>query len=262
MNGSKGLIHFVSCSDVIDSKIRSKCCKLFWCPFPILFWMLPITPTSWVCNEDKMTQTKPAMFHGWWISGFLVGSDASAAVGCHRNACMRIGDAPAGGFFLVDFEGSPLDIAISTGFMNLRWQSKLSLKSVNMHAARFCNFSPCGCSFFAWCHWMWTAFRVCPRCAPSHLRQKGLHPMENWDIMKAYKSFVTSYQFMFSSLRFWPTLLDTPIHFRLIWQDPSSEVPTAKIAKRWAFELKSGYAALCITDSTYLGYIQDVCNVV
>ena len=72
---------------------------------PILLWMLPITAASEVCNIEGMTQTKPFMFHTWWISRLLVGSDASWAVGCQRNACERIGDAP-GGFYLVDFEGS------------------------------------------------------------------------------------------------------------------------------------------------------------
>ena len=40
---------------------------------------------------------------------------------------------------------SPLDFAIGTGLMTLRWQS--------IHVARICNFSPCGCSCFAWCNW-------------------------------------------------------------------------------------------------------------
>ena len=60
----------------------------------LLLWMLPITPASKVCNEEEMTQTKPVMFHSWWISRFLVGSDASWVVGFQGNACERIGDDP------------------------------------------------------------------------------------------------------------------------------------------------------------------------
>ena len=58
---------------------------------PILLWMLPITLASEVCAEEGMTQTRRFIFDVWWISRFLVGSDASWAVGCQRN---RIGDAP------------------------------------------------------------------------------------------------------------------------------------------------------------------------
>ena len=75
--------------------------------FPILLRMLAITAASEVCNEEGMTQTKPVMFHVWWICRFLVGTDASWAVGRQRNACKRIHDAP-GEFYLVDFEGFAL----------------------------------------------------------------------------------------------------------------------------------------------------------
>ena len=61
---------------------------------PILLRMLPITPASEVCNEEGMTGTNAVMFHSCWISRFLVGSEASWAVGCQRNACERIGDDP------------------------------------------------------------------------------------------------------------------------------------------------------------------------
>ena len=61
---------------------------------PILVWMLPIAPASEVCAEEEMIQTRPFIFHTWWTSDFLVGSDASWVVGCQRNACEQIGDAP------------------------------------------------------------------------------------------------------------------------------------------------------------------------
>ena len=51
---------------------------------PILVWMLPIAPASEVCAEEEVIQTRPFIFHAWWTSGFLVGSDASWAVDCHR----------------------------------------------------------------------------------------------------------------------------------------------------------------------------------
>ena len=97
---------------------------------PILVWMLPIAPASEVCAEEEMIQTRPFIFHTWWTSDFLVGSDASWAVDCHRNACEHIGVAP-GVLLLGGLRSlSPLDFAISRGLMTLRWQSKLSLKCV------------------------------------------------------------------------------------------------------------------------------------
>ena len=94
---------------------------------PILLWRLPITTASEVCNEEGMTQTKPAMFHAWWISRFLVGPGASWAVGCQRNACERIGDAP-GVLLLVDFEGS-----FALGFCDQyrSYDSKMTIKTLN-----------------------------------------------------------------------------------------------------------------------------------
>ena len=115
MNERKGWDHFVSYSDVIGSKI------------PLKVERLQIPTASEVCAEEEMTQTRPFMFHAWWISGFLVGSDASWAVDCHRNACMRIGDAP-GEFFLVDFEGS-----FALGFCDQyrSYDSKMTIKTLN-----------------------------------------------------------------------------------------------------------------------------------